>query len=83
MFTIETLEYYFPPEYFAVLCGFLVFVFLFWYNEIDILIINYHQDDTIRNRTRKGRYKLLPWEYYFLTNQYNKFYILKQYQFQH
>ena len=55
MITIETLEYYFPPEYFAVVGGFFVFVFLFWYNEVDILIANYHQNDTIADRTRKGR----------------------------
>ena len=55
MITIETLEYYFPPEYFAAVGGFFVFVFLFWYNEVDILIANHHQNDTIADRTRKGR----------------------------
>ena len=65
MITIETLEYYFPPEYFAALGGFFVFVFLFWYNEVDILIADYHQKDTIANRTRAGRYQLLTLEYYF------------------
>ncbi len=55
MITIETLEYYFPPEYFAAVGGFFVFVFLFWYNEVDILIANYDQKDVITNRTLKGR----------------------------
>ena len=65
MITIETLEYYFPPEYFAAVGGFFVFVFLFWYNEVDILIANYHQKDVITNRTLKGRWQLLTLQYYF------------------